>query len=160
MNRIKNLWKRHAYIILVLIITGGFIRREAALGAIVCMTAPIILAGLGMKRYWCKNLCPRGSFFDCIMTKHSKRRTIPMIFKQLLTRIIIVILIFSGFGWSIWRLRPGIEALGGIFHKMVILTTFIGIILALRFSPRTWCSICPMGSIAAFITYLKSQRSH
>jgi len=37
--------------------------------------------------------------------------------------------------------------IGAIFVSICLITTIIAIILALIFKPRSWCAICPMGTL-------------
>lgn len=49
------------------------------------------------------------------------------------------------------------KAVGGVFRMMWILSTGIAIGLGLYFKPRSWCTVCPMGSfqgISSRNTYL------
>ena len=37
--------------------------------------------------------------------------------------------------------------IGLVFWQMCMVTSFIGVVLAVMYKPRTWCAFCPMGTI-------------
>jgi len=43
------------------------------------------------------------------------------------------------------------------FYSMMMTTTILGLIMALIFRPRTWCTVCPIASVSDI--YLKSKKS-
>jgi len=49
--------------------------------------------------------------------------------------------------FSYWGTTTFIDKLGYIFVVNYLVTTLVGIALSLFITPRSWCSICPMGSI-------------
>ena len=45
--------------------------------------------------------------------------------------------------WGDWA------AVGGVFLRVIFVTTIIGIILGISYNQRTWCAaVCPMGTLA------------
>lgn len=38
------------------------------------------------------------------------------------------------------------------FYSMMMTTTLLGLLLALIYKPRTWCTICPIGTISNVVT--------
>lgn len=55
--------------------------------------------------------------------------------------------------FSINGAAPWITHLAYSFYSMMFTTTILGLILALIFKPRTWCSICPISTVSG--VYLK-----
>ncbi len=97
-------------------------------------------------RWFCGNLCPRGSFNDFMLSKISKKRKIPKILKSLWLRIPIFLLLM---GFMVFRLvgtQGLIDKIGMVFVIMCLVTTSIAILFGIFFSPRTWCTFCPMGT--------------
>lgn len=98
-------------------------------------------------RYWCWNLCPRGAFLDILLSRISRNRPIPGIFTKYWFRWSI----FAAFlGFLILRIiRTGgnITAIGGVFVLMCIITTIVSIALGVSTKHRSWCMICPMGTL-------------
>lgn len=156
MNLILNFWKRYSYMILLFLLISGFFNNNIALLAILCMISPIILAFFTKKRYWCKHLCPRGSFYDNIIKKFSPNNPTPKILKSIIIKILVIIAVFYLMIKGIIMLEDNV-GVGIILYSLIIDTTIIGVSLALFFNHRTWCSICPMGNIGHFISYLKKK---
>ena len=50
-------------------------------------------------------------------------------------------------------------AVGQVFVRMVLLTTMVTVLLGSIYQPRTWCLICPMGTMAHFVAGTKAVRS-
>ncbi|EES92151.1 4Fe-4S binding protein [Clostridium botulinum] len=153
-----KLWKKYSFIILIVFIVGGIFNIKIAMAAIVCMLGPLILALLGKGRFWCGNICPRGSFYDNIVKKVSNKRRVPRLLKLKLFRLLVIVFMFYMFGINIYMNWDNIEGVGMVFYKMIIVTTLVGLILSIFYNHRSWCNFCPMGSIAAFISYFKKDR--
>jgi hypothetical protein len=68
-------------------------------------------------------------------------------------------LIFIPIPWDLPQLIdfanfiPWITHLSYRFYSMMMTTTTIGLILAFTYKPRTWCTICPIGTLSD--SYLK-----
>ena len=76
MKSILNYWKEYSYIILIAFIVIGLFDFRIGLIATICMIAPIIVSFF-RGRFWCGNLCPRGSFYDNLVSKFSNKKKVP-----------------------------------------------------------------------------------
>ncbi|GAE03240.1 (Fe-S)-binding protein [Clostridium botulinum B str. Osaka05] len=150
--------KKYSYIILIFFIIAGMFNPTIALTAIICMIGPIFLAILGKGRFWCGNICPRGSFFDNVLINFSRKNKVPKFLKSKLFRTSVIIFMFYMFGSGIYKNWGNAVGIGMVFYRMIVVTTFIGIILSFFYNNRTWCNFCPMGSIASLISYFKEDR--
>lgn len=102
-------------------------------------------------RYFCGTFCPRGAFYDKIVTHISPNARIPLWFRNKVFRWSIVVLLM---GFMIYQisLDPGnVYHWGRVFVRICLITTALGIVLALFVHPRTWCSFCPMGTLQSTI---------
>jgi ferredoxin-type protein NapH len=102
-------------------------------------------------RYVCGNLCPRGSFYDRIVSRFSRRREISQWLRSMPLR------------WTLFAVLMGLMVLrilqspldplhwGRVFWMMCVVTTAVGIPLALYYHPRAWCSFCPIGTAQAVL---------
>lgn len=121
--------------------------------ALICMLAPLGFAFF-RGRYWCGHFCPRGSFLDTIVSKISFNRPIPQFFKKtsvkvfFLSLLMVVFTLQTMMAWGSWT------AVGVVFVRMVIVTTILAILLGIFINPRTWCTICSMGTTARMITHV------
>ena len=145
-------WKKYAYwILLSYLAVGFFFFPLLGVVALVCMLAPVFLAPF-KGRAWCGNYCPRGSLWDEVFARANPNRTIPAWARNRNFRYGVLVLIFGLFSWQMVGAWPNPEAIGLVFLRVIFITTLIGIFLALRYSPRTWCSFCPMGTLASWLS--------
>jgi polyferredoxin len=115
-----------------------------------CMLAGIGIASL-KGRTWCNWMCPRGSFADSYMKIISLKRKIPYFFRAKQLRIGVIVFLMSMLMYQIVKLWPDPYAIGKQFMMLLSVTTVIGIILALIVHQRTWCYICPIGTISSWV---------
>ncbi|MDD3413841.1 MAG: hypothetical protein PHY47_07550 [Lachnospiraceae bacterium] len=50
--------------------------------------------------------------------------------------------------FDIMNIAPWLTHLSYRFYSMMMTTTFLGLILAMVYKPRTWCTICPIATIS------------
>ncbi|MBU1062327.1 MAG: 4Fe-4S binding protein [Candidatus Omnitrophica bacterium] len=98
-------------------------------------------------RFWCWNLCPRGAFLDIILSKASFKKPVPKVFTRHWFRWLIFVLFSSFLMFRIIRTGGNIIAIGAVFVSMCIVTTIISIVLGVATRHRSWCMICPMGTL-------------
>lgn len=140
-------WQKITWLGLPLVLLGGWFQPLLGFALLGCMVGAVGIA-LFNGRAWCNWMCPRGSFFDLFTEKISARRQIPDFFRRWPLRTFMVVMIFSMMGLQ-WYLSWGdLPAMGLALVRILTITTIVGIILAVIYSPRTWCLICPMGTIA------------
>lgn len=157
-KKLTLIWKRYSYIILITLMIIGLFDFRIALLAIFCMIGPIILS-IYKGRFWCGNLCPRGSFYDNVVFKFSNRKPVPKFFKSIFFRTIITIFMFYTVILDVMKNLGNLYKIGFIFYKLIVVTTFIGIILALFYNHRSWCNFCPMGNIASLISFFRNKKN-
>jgi ferredoxin-type protein NapH len=113
----------------------------------VCM-----VAGLGIAffkgRKWCDWYCPRGSFWDAIMERFSRKKKIPAFVKALPFRALMVVLMMAIMISGIIRTWPNPYRIGTFFVAILTVTTVLGIALASFYHQRIWCFLCPIGTMA------------
>ncbi len=132
----------------LVVITLAFGWRYPLVGFIVPLVMVIgLIGGVIRGRYVCGNWCPRGSFLDRVVSLVSPKRPIPDFLRGSAFRWTLVAVLM---GLMVYRisLNPGdIMHWGRVFWMMCLITTAIGVSLALFLHPRAWCSICPMGTM-------------
>lgn len=158
MKNLSSVWKKYSYMILITFIIAGMFNRKIALIAIICMVAPLVFALLGRGRYWCGNLCPRGNFYDNVISRISYKKPVPKFLKSNIFRALVIVFMFYMFGTGLYKSWGDTAGVGMVFYRMIVVTTIVGIILGAMYSNRTWCNFCPMGTLSAFISYFKKDR--
>ncbi len=157
MKFIFKLWKKYSFTVLIAFILLGLIDLRFSLVAIICMVAPIILS-IFRGRFWCGNLCPRGNFYDNIVSKFSNKREVPKFLKSYFFRALVVIFMMTMFTLGIKENWGNLYGIGMVFYRIIVVTTIIGIVLSLFYNHRTWCSFCPMGTIAAIVSKFSTNK--
>lgn len=112
----------------------------------ICMLLGIGI-GLWRGRKWCDWYCPRGSFYDALAKYLSPKKEIPRLFKNLAFRstMFSILLLIMTFNLIIrW---PDPYKIGNFFVMLLTVTTILGMILALIFHQRSWCFLCPIGTV-------------
>lgn len=131
---------------LPLIVIGGLF--YPLLGyLVVAMMAVFLSLAFFRGRYWCWNLCPRGAFLDIILSKASANKSIPTIFAKQWFRWLIFFAFMIFLILRIISAGGNLIAIGAVFVGMCVLTTIISIILGIATKHRSWCAICPMGTL-------------
>jgi polyferredoxin len=131
---------------LPLIVIGGlFIPLLGYL--VVAMMIFLLILSVFKGRYWCWNLCPRGAFLDGVLSKVSLKRPVPNIFLKQWFRWLVVSLFTCFLIYQIIKTGANPVLIGAVFVSMCLLTTVIAIILGVASRHRSWCVICPMGTL-------------
>lgn len=104
-------------------------------------------SGLWRGRKWCDWYCPRGSFYDALLSPLSPKRRIPDIARRIPFRVAVLLLLFGIMTYNLIRRWPDAAAIGVAFVMLVSATTALGIVLAFIWHPRTWCMLCPVGTL-------------
>lgn len=158
MKSLSLIWKKYSYVILITFMILGLFDFRIGLIAILCMVGPIILS-LFKGRFWCGNICPRGSFYDNVVSKFSNKKKVPKFLKSTFFRLIVTVIMLTMFTLGMIKNWGNLYAMGFIFYRLIAVTTLIGIILSLFYNHRTWCNFCPMGSIASLISFFKNEKN-
>lgn len=114
----------------------------------VAMTLGII-GGFVKGRWVCGNLCPRGSFLDTWFSLISSSRLIPEWLRSRSLRWTLLILLM---GFMVYRLSQNVSSIdhwGLVFWQMCLITTVAALVLGIRYTGRSWCAICPVGTMAS-----------
>lgn len=144
----KNL-QSYTWFGLPLVVVGGWFYPLLGYLLLGCMLGALGFAAF-RGRAWCDWMCPRGSFYDLFLDRLSKKRRIPEFFRSTTTRVAVILLLFAVLGIQFYFAWPSIEGIGLAFVIVLTVTTMIGITLGIAIQPRTWCLICPMGTIASW----------
>lgn len=157
MRIVKSVWKKYSFLILFLLLIISIFNPIWAIGASLCMICPLIISFF-KGRYWCGNLCPRGSFYDNILAKVSSHKPVPPLLKSRLFRYPLVVFMLSMFYMGIINSKGSLVKIGLVFYRMIAISTLIGIILSFIFNERSWCNFCPMGTLSNLICQLNDKR--
>ena len=145
-SKARRSWQWLYALVTLAVLAGGW--KYPALGFLVlaAMTGGLI-SGLLAGRWFCGNLCPRGGFLERVISKVSPGKPTPAWLKKPLVRISFMLLLGTMLTVNISRNPTAWQQWGLAFWLVCLLTTLLGIVLAFFGNSRTWCTICPMGTL-------------
>ena len=155
MARFKRFVHKWVWLLLITFCIIGLVYPVIGIVALVCMLSPAIIA-FTRGRMWCGNFCPRGSFNDNILAKISLKKKLPLFLKSSWFRNLFLIILMSAFAVQLTLAWGDLTKVGEVFVRMILITTLITIVLGIIYSHRAWCVICPMGTMAYFVTKIKT----
>jgi polyferredoxin len=135
------------WIALPFYIAGGFFYPETGIAAVACMAAPVLTAFFSGRK-WCGSYCPRGSFLDFFLKEIRAPFIHSRFFKRKTVKWTFFALMMAAFGAQLSFAFIRNESAGMIFIRMVTVTSIIAVVLGALFGRRTWCAVCPMGTLA------------
>jgi len=141
-------WQGWSWIITVIWMTIANFWHPFGLYGLVCMFTPIIIALTGRGKMSCARICPRGSFIGLVTRPFaffSLKR--PALFSKRAFKFCLWALMMGSFlGLMIWTIPKGdIELLGFTILVFMETATALAVIFGILFTPRAWCTFCPMG---------------
>ncbi|HNX59748.1 MAG TPA: 4Fe-4S binding protein [Spirochaetota bacterium] len=139
----------YVWVLLITYIVIGFFFPAAGLAAVLCMSAPVIIAFF-KGRLWCGKFCPRGLFLNLLPGRRAF--TLPAVMRSRYFRFGFFIALMGAFTIQLSFSGGSITEIGIVFHRMVVITTVAAVIGGLLFSKRTWCTVCPMGTLAHYVS--------
>lgn len=151
MGYFAKVWKRFSFVFLIAFLVGGLFDFRIALFAVVCMIAPVAVS-IFRGRFWCGNVCPRGSFFDTLVAKIERGKTPPAFVRSYAFRLAVIACMFTVMGFGVYRSEGSLLEIGQVVYRLIFVTTVVGVVLSLFYNRRTWCAFCPMGTLASFVS--------
>lgn len=133
------------------VLVGGWFYPKIGFFLLICMAGAIGIA-FYKGRAWCDWMCPRGSFYDLIIYKISRKKEIPEFVKNKGFRIFMLSLLFSVLGSQIYIYRGDINKIGLAMVMLLSVTTTAGILLGVLYHQRLWCHICPVGTVSNYLS--------
>lgn len=147
MSLSKKFIHSFVWVLLPAFLAAGALFPKLGLLAVLCMSLPVI-TGFFRGRVWCGHYCPRGSLLDHLFTRVRKRVSPlgPSARKRI--RYGVFIFLMTIFAVQLFRADSVSEA-GEVFVRMVFVTTAAALLLGAFIGRRSWCSVCPMGTLSS-----------
>ena len=147
-----------SFIITILWMTVANFWKPFGLFGFVCMFTPIFIALSGRGKMHCAHICPRGSLIGKIGSVINIGLKKPRFMSTDAFRTVILALMMGSFAVMLARVIPkGIRATGNAVLIFMEIATGLAILSGILFSPRTWCTYCPMGTTTGKIRDLKNR---
>lgn len=120
-----------------------------------CMLLGIGIGVVGGRK-WCDWYCPRGSFYEAIISNFSQKKNMPPVLRSLYFRIGLLVVLMLVLALNLVIRWPNPHRIGMFFMILLTTTTVLGIVLAIIFHSRAWCMVCPVGTIINLISRNKT----
>lgn len=143
-------------LIVIIISLGGIFYPKLGYFLLLVFASMMIIAPF-RGRWFCGNLCPRGSFVDFWLGPISRKVRIPSIFRSMWIRVPIFVLLMGFMIYRIISTQGVVDKIGMVFVTLCIMTTSIAIIFGISIAPRAWCTFCPMGTLQRTLSGAKYQ---
>ncbi len=144
-SRMRKITPYLGIIVLIVSIGGIFYPKLGYFLLLVFASLMVIAPFRG--RWFCGNLCPRGSFVDFWLGPISRRLKITPYLRSMWIRVPIFIALMGFMIFRIVQTQGVTDKVGMVFVTLCILTTSVAILFGVLIAPRTWCSFCPMGTL-------------
>lgn len=144
-SKIRRITPYLGMIVLIVSIGGIFFPKLGYILLLVFATLLVIAPFRG--RWFCGNLCPRGSFVDFWLAPLSRKLAIPPFLRSMWIRVPIFIALMGFMLFRLMGTQGIVDRIGMVFVTLCIITTSIAILFGVFLAPRTWCTFCPMGTL-------------
>ena len=135
-----------SWIITLLWMTAANFYHPLGLFGFLCMFTPIIIALSGRGKMHCARICPRGSLIGKIGNVFNLGLNRPKMYGKKWFRPALWAVMMGSFVVLLILVFPhGISALGNAVLIFMEIATLLAITNGILFTPRQWCTICPMG---------------
>jgi hypothetical protein len=135
-----------SWIITIIWMTIANIWHPFGLYGLVCMFTPIVIALSGRGKMHCARVCPRGSFIALFTKKISLGLKKPGFMSSRAFRWALWGVMMGSFATLIvWAAPKGVYTLGFTILVFMEVATGLAFVFGILFSPRSWCTVCPMG---------------
>lgn len=127
----------------------------------VCMFVPILLAASGWGKMSCARLCPRGSFIGKFTRHISIGLPMPVWMHTKAFRFALWAVMMGSFaGLMTWAIPRGVDTTGRTVLYFMETATALAFLTGVAFHPRSWCTICPMGTTSGNVGRWRSIGAH
>jgi ferredoxin-type protein NapH len=99
------------------------------------------------RRLFCSQLCPNGRTYSVAMPKYSKNRSMPRLLKDPGLRKVLCAFMFFCVINLLVRSGGGMDQVGRVFWGIYLMATGLGFAFGASYKPRSWCVVCPMGTL-------------
>lgn len=112
----------------------------------VCMFTPIMIAASGRGKMHCSRVCPRGSLIGKIGSHINIGLKKPDFMTSKNFRFALWTIMMGSFAVMLVIFIPrGLYATGNAVLIFMEIATALAILSGILFTPRAWCTYCPMG---------------
>jgi ferredoxin-type protein NapH len=102
-------------------------------------------------RLYCGWLCPMGAFYERVLPLFSRKKEIPPLFAAPWLRRLILAAMACLLTVRLVAAAGDPQRTAAAFRFMWVAAVSLAVIMGIVFRPRTWCRVCPMGTVQALL---------
>lgn len=148
-----------SWIIMIAFLVLSVLDLRFGLGAILCMTIPMIHALRGHGKVHCSHYCPRGSLFGKFLSRISFRNNLPEFMRRALFKHILLGTMVIMLSISLYHHHDSVVTIGMALFRFMVVSLAVGTLIGIIFQPRSWCQVCPMGHATGLITTYQKNKA-
>lgn len=146
LNCYNGFWKLGAPLFILAVAVGGYF--FPAIGLVVPgMMILALILNAGRRRYFCSHVCPNGRTLSVTLSGTSGKRSLPRFLTDPGIRKVLCAFMFFCIINLLSRSGGGIANIGRVFWGIYLMATGLGFAFGLAYKPRSWCVVCPMGTL-------------
>ncbi len=135
-----------AWIFMVGFLTLGIVDFRFGILGFACMGAPMYHALRGRGKIHCQKFCPRGSLLGKFLSGISMQKNLPKFMTTKRFKHGLLIAMLTVFSFSMYHAGWNFKHIAFSMFRFMTMSLVIGIIMGIVFKPRSWCTVCPMGT--------------
>jgi len=139
-------WKWLSLLAVASIAVAGFFWPVVGLAVPVLILFALVSNFFG-RRSFCAGVCPNGRSLSAAFTRVSRGKALPEAFRFPFLRSLLCGFMLFCVVSLLARTGGNIALVGRVFWMMYVIATGLSAAMALFFKPRSWCAICPMGTL-------------
>ncbi|MDD4722033.1 MAG: 4Fe-4S binding protein [Acidaminococcaceae bacterium] len=143
------------FIIYIAFLFMGLFRPILGIFSVLLFVLPIFILAPFSGRWWCAHLCPHGSFQDLFGLFIRHRR--PLWLKSHWLRYGMFIIMFGFLGYIVFSKWGNWPSMGLALTKLLWSSTIMSIGLMTIAPARSWCNICPAGTVGKMLAPKKAK---
>jgi len=148
-----------SFIITIIWMTVANFWKPFGLFGFVCMFTPIIIALTGRGKMHCARICPRGSLVGKIGRRFSLDLRKPQFMSTKRFKTAVWAIMMGSFIVMLILVIPrGVYATGNAVLIFMETATGLAVLSGILFTPRAWCTYCPMGTTTGRIRGLLKRK--
>ncbi|WP_430885837.1 4Fe-4S binding protein [Fusibacter sp. JL216-2] len=135
-----------AWTIMIGFLTLGIVDFRFGILGFACMGAPMYHALRGRGKVHCQKFCPRGSLLGRMLEKVSMQNKLPKFMMKKSFKHGLLVVMVTVFSISMYHAGWNFNKIAFSMFRFMTMSLAIGIIMGVFFKPRSWCTVCPMGT--------------
>ena len=139
-------YKLGAPLFILAVAIGGFFVPVVGLVVPGMMLLALVLNARS-RRLFCSQVCPNGRTYSATLPGGVRKHRLPRFMADPGIRKVLCAFMFFCVINLLSRSGGGLANVGRVFWAIYLMATGLGFAFGLAYKPRSWCVVCPMGTL-------------